>query len=125
MVTPHDQGIIDEVNAVPLKDLPTFLAKDLGRIITLGRPADDAYLAVGMQAALDPSVFRRRKFTVVYTNIHGTGGVATVPLLAHAGVQLTHGALEVLGLPQGAVHRLALRFEGRGLLHHRVAQRLE
>jgi phosphoglucomutase len=89
VVMPHDKGIIDEVNAVPLKDLSAFLAKDLGRVITLGRPADDAYLAVGMQAALDPSVFRRRKFTVVYTNIHGTGGVATVPLLAHAGVSVT------------------------------------
>jgi phosphoglucomutase len=89
VVTPHDQGIIDEVNAVPLKDLPAFLAKDLDRIITLGRPADDAYLAAGMLAALDPGVFKRRKFAVVYTNIHGTGGVATVPLLAHAGVAVT------------------------------------
>jgi len=89
VVTPHDKGIIDEVNAVPLQELQAFLTKDLGRVITLGRPADDAYLAVAQQAALDPGVFKRQKFSVVYTNIHGTGGVATVPLLVQAGVSVT------------------------------------
>jgi len=89
VVAPHDKGIIDEVNAVPLKELSGFLKKDLGRVISLGRPADDAYLAVALQAALDPGIFKQRKFSVVYTNIHGTGGVATVPLLAHAGVSVT------------------------------------
>jgi phosphoglucomutase len=86
VVAPHDTGIIDQVNAVPLKELSAFLMKDLSRVITLGRPADDAYLAVAEQAALDPDIFRRQRLTAVYTNIHGTGGVATVPLLAHAGV---------------------------------------
>ena len=89
VVTPHDKGIIDEVNAVPLKELSAFLNKDLARVIVLRRPADDAYLAVANQAALDPAVFKKEKFKVVYTNIHGTGGVATVPLLAHAGVSVT------------------------------------
>jgi phosphoglucomutase len=88
VVTPHDNGIIDEVNAVPLAELGAFLTKDLSRVITLGRPADDAYLAVALQAALDPAVFKRQRFMVVYTNIHGTGGVATIPLLAHAGVSV-------------------------------------
>jgi phosphoglucomutase len=88
VVTPHDNGIIDEVNAVPLGELGAFLTKDLSRVITLGRPADDAYLAVALQAALDPAVFKRQQLAVVYTNIHGTGAVATVPLLAHAGVSV-------------------------------------
>ncbi len=88
VVAPHDKGIIDEVNAVPLGDLAAFLPKDLGRVITLGRPADDAYLSATLQAILDKAVFKKRKFMVVYTNIHGTGGVATVPLLAHAGVSV-------------------------------------
>ena len=85
VVVPHDKGIIDEVNAVPLKELSAFLAKDLTRVIMLRRPADDAYLAVAHQAVLDPAIFKKEKFKVVFTNIHGTGGVATVPLLAHAG----------------------------------------
>ena len=41
------------------------------------------------QAAIDPAVFKRAKFKVVFTNIHGTGGIASVPLLAHAGVSVT------------------------------------
>ena len=89
VVAPHDQGIIDEVNAVPLAELSAFLAVDLARVITLGRPADDAYLTVAAQAALDPAIFKRAKFKVVFTNIHGTGGIASVPLLAHAGVSVT------------------------------------
>jgi len=89
VVAPQDAGIIAEVNAVPLADLGAYLEVDLGRVITLGRPADDAYLAVAAQAALVPAVFKRAKFKAVYTNIHGTGGVATVPLLAHAGVSVS------------------------------------
>ena len=88
VVAPHDKGIIDQVNAVPLAELGAFLAKDLSRVIILGRPADDAYLAVANQAVLDPGVFKRQRLAVVYTNIHGTGGVATIPLLAHAGVSV-------------------------------------
>ncbi len=89
VVAPHDQGIIDQVNAVPLSELGVHLATDLERVILLGRAADDAYLAVAAQAAIDPDVFRRFKYRVVFTNIHGTGGVASVPLLAHAGVSVS------------------------------------
>ena len=88
VVTPHDQGIIDQVNAVPLEALGAFLKVELSRVIMLSRAADDAYLAVAAQAALDPAIFKRAKFKVVFTNIHGTGGIASVPLLAHAGVSV-------------------------------------
>lgn len=85
VVAPHDKGIVSEVNAVPLADLAAFLDKDLSRVVTLGRPADDAYLAVATKAAIDPSVFKKTTLKVAFTNIHGTGGVMSVPLLAHAG----------------------------------------
>jgi len=100
VVAPHDKGIIDEVNKVPLGEIAPFLTKDLSRVITLGRVADDAYLAAASKAAIDPSVFRKTKFRVVYTNIHGTGGVATVPLLAHAGVAVTEVPDQVLMDPR-------------------------
>jgi len=86
---PHDAGIIAEVNAVPLAEVKRFLAVDLDPVRTLGRDADDAYLAAAAQAALDRDLLRRAKLRVVYTNIHGVGGVSTVPLLAHAGVAVT------------------------------------
>ncbi|MET0261918.1 MAG: phospho-sugar mutase, partial [Rariglobus sp.] len=88
VVSPHDKGIVTEVNAVPLAGLTAFLTKNLTRVVTLGRPADDAYLAVASKAAIDLSVFKKTKLKVAFTNIHGTGGVMSVPLLVHAGADV-------------------------------------
>jgi phosphoglucomutase len=85
VVPPHDKGIVAEVNAVPLGELGGFLDPQLAGVTTLGRDADDAYLAVAAKAALDPAVFRKTKLKVVFTNIHGTGAVHSLPLLIHAG----------------------------------------
>jgi phosphoglucomutase len=85
VVPPHDKGIVAEVNAVPLAEIGTFLVPQLAGVTTLGREADDAYLAVAAKAALDPEVFRRTKLKVAFTNIHGTGAVHSLPLLIHAG----------------------------------------
>ena len=89
VIPPHDKGIVAEVNAVPLGELSAFLEKDFAHVTTLGRDADDAYLAVAAKAAIDPSVFRKTKLKVVFTNIHGTGAVHSVPLLIHAGCDVT------------------------------------
>lgn len=86
---PHDKGIIAEVDAVPLSAVHEFLTKDLARVHTLDRSADDSYLATAAQALLDPTVFRKTRLRVVYTNIHGVGGISSVPLLFHAGVHVT------------------------------------
>jgi phosphoglucomutase len=84
VVPPHDTGIVAEVNAVPLGELAAFLDVSLDGVTTLKRDADDAYLAVATKAALDPAIFKKSSLKVVYTNIHGTGGVMSVPLLLHA-----------------------------------------
>ncbi len=89
VIAPHDKGIIAEVNATPLSAVHEFLSADLSRVTVLGRDADDAYLAVAAQAVIDPELVRRSGLRVVYTNIHGVGGVSTVPLLLHAGVHVT------------------------------------
>jgi phosphoglucomutase len=85
VVPPHDKGIVTEVNAVPLAEIGQYLEADLTGVTTLGRDADDAYLSVASKAALDPEVFRKTKINVVFTNIHGTGAVHSLPLLLHAG----------------------------------------
>ncbi len=89
VVPPHDKGIVAEVNAVPLAEVGSYLTINLAGVTTLGRDADDAYLAVAAKAAIDPSVFRKTKLSVVFTNIHGTGAVHSVPLLIHAGCDVT------------------------------------
>ena len=86
---PHDKAIIDEVNGVPLSGVLEFLVKDTSRVVTLGRDADDSYLAAAAQAVLDPAIIRQTPLKVVYTNIHGVGAVSSVPLLLHAGVHVT------------------------------------
>ncbi|MCS6243313.1 MAG: phospho-sugar mutase [Opitutus sp.] len=88
VVAPHDKGIVNEVNAVPLTELSAYLEKDLSRVVTLKRATDDAYLAVASKAAIDMSVFKKTKLKVAFTNIHGTGGVMSVPLLVHAGAEV-------------------------------------
>ncbi|MBL9199530.1 MAG: phospho-sugar mutase [Opitutaceae bacterium] len=85
VVPPHDKGIVAEVNAVPLAELGAFLTPNLSGVTTLGREADEAYLAVAAKAALDSAVFNRTKLKVVFTNIHGTGATHSVPLLKNAG----------------------------------------
>lgn len=89
VVPPHDKGIVDAVNAVPLAELASFLTKDLSRVITLGREADDDYLAAAATAVIDPAVFKSTKLKVVFTNIHGTGAIHALPLLLHAGCDVT------------------------------------
>ncbi len=87
-VPPHDQGIVDAVNAVPLAELATYLTKDLSRIVTLGREADDDYRAAAATAVIDPTVFKPAKLKVIFTNIHGTGAIHALPLLLHAGCEV-------------------------------------
>ena len=85
VVPPHDKGIVSEVNAVPLSEIGGHLEKSLDGVTTLGREADEAYLAVAAKAVVDGDVFAKAKLKVVFTNIHGTGAVHSVPLLKQAG----------------------------------------
>jgi len=85
VVSPHDTGIVAQVGGVPLSELSAFLDIDLARVVELGCSADDAYLAAAAKAAIDPDVFKKTSLGVGFTNIHGVGGVSSVPLLSHAG----------------------------------------
>ncbi|HVU17461.1 MAG TPA: phospho-sugar mutase [Candidatus Didemnitutus sp.] len=85
---PHDKGIIDEVNAVPLSAVNQHLKVDIAKVTVLDARADEAYLAVAAQAVLDPAMLKSAALRAVYTNIHGVGGVSTMPLLKRAGVQV-------------------------------------
>ncbi|HWA24689.1 MAG TPA: phospho-sugar mutase [Lacunisphaera sp.] len=85
---PHDKGIVAEVDKVSLAETKQYLDKDMGKVTTLGRDADDAYLAVAQQAVIDKDLLRAAKLRVVYTNIHGVGGVSTVPALTQSGVEV-------------------------------------
>ena len=89
VVQPHDKGIVDEVNAVPLNELGQYLTKELGKVVTLKREADDEYLAAAETAVLDTALVKSAKLKVIFTNIHGTGAVHSLPLLIHAGCHVS------------------------------------
>lgn len=88
VVPPHDKGIVSEVNAVSLAEAKSFLSIDISRVVTLGAAADEAYHAVAYQAMLDPELCSKAGLKVGFTNIHGTGAVASVPLLRKAGCEV-------------------------------------
>jgi phosphoglucomutase len=85
VIPPHDAGIAAMVATVPVSAVPEFLQKDLGRVATLGRDLDDAYMDAAACAVVDPAMLRAAKLKVVFTNIHGTGSIHSMPLLVHAG----------------------------------------
>jgi len=88
VVPPHDTGIIEEVNAVDLKAVGQCLDVDLSKVVTLPKSADEAYQKALEENYIDPDLLRRVKPRVVFTPIHGTGGVGALPALRNAGVEV-------------------------------------
>jgi len=88
-VSPQAEGIVAEVNQVSLDETGAFLEKDLSRVVTLSESADSAYLDVLEGSVLDKDILRRNQPKIVFTPIHGTGGVSTVPLLKRLGLDVS------------------------------------
>jgi phosphoglucomutase len=82
---PHDAGIALKVSGVPLGAVTGFLQKDLSRVTTLRRELDDAYMDAAACAVVDQAMLRASGLKAVFTNIHGTGAIHSMPLLVHAG----------------------------------------
>jgi phosphoglucomutase len=87
VVPPHDNGIIAKVEQVDWADVAQYFAKSLDGVVTLGVAVDTAYLDAASDAVINPEIFKGSKLKVVYTNIHGTGRVATLPLFERFGVK--------------------------------------
>src|SRR5690606_8093510 len=86
VVSPAAEGIIDAVNGVSLEEAAAFLGADSTEVPVLGEDIELAYRAVVTDQLLEPEVIARCKPRVVFTPIHGTGGVASVPILRSLGV---------------------------------------
>jgi phosphoglucomutase len=89
VVEPHASGIIAEVNAARATRLSNEESDSRGRgdIATLGGEIDRAYME-----RLDTLILRReliaqaRDLKIVYTPIHGTGGIIVKPMLTKLGL---------------------------------------
>ncbi len=93
VVPPDDVAIMQEVQnvsvgAIPLMDLEE--GKRAGIIKIIGAEVDAAYQDALTRVTLTPS----RDVRIVYTPLHGTGGVAALPALKRAGFREVHVVAE-------------------------------
>src|SRR5213076_720942 len=86
VVEPHASGIIAKVNAITTETF-TPLPKDRqGKVTTLGREIDEAYMQRLETLILDPQIIREAKsLRIIYTPLHGTGSVIVKPMLKRLG----------------------------------------
>lgn len=72
VLSPHDTGIIDEVNKVSIEDVKFAGNNELIQII--GEDVDKVYLEQVHTISIDPEVIKRQHdLKIVYTPLHGTG----------------------------------------------------
>ena len=89
VLSPHDTGIIDEVDKVTIDDVKFEPNKDLIEII--GGEMDVDYLKAVKEAMVDQEVINRHKdLNIVYSPLHGTGRVIIPAALRTWGFQNIH-----------------------------------
>ncbi len=83
IVEPQASGIIAEVNAVTSETYEPLHGAERGEIATLGEEIDSAYLERLKTLVLDPGMLAGAggALKIVFTPIHGTGAVLTLPAL--------------------------------------------
>ena len=85
---PHASAIIEKVNAVESENFPAVPEAQRGRVIPMGVEIDEAYMARLATLPIDPDLIRRENsLKIVYTPLHGVGGVIIKPMLARLGFQ--------------------------------------
>ena len=86
IVEPHAGGIIACVNAVESDSYGSLAADARGTLTVLGKDADDAYMDRLETLVLDPAIVEKaRDLKIVFTSIHGVGGIITKPMLDRLG----------------------------------------
>lgn len=88
VVSPHAEGIVDLVNLVELSEVPAFLDVDLASVISLGAKDDAAYQDVLKEMVIDSEVMEKQAPRIVFSPIHGTGAISSVPALKELGVEV-------------------------------------
>ncbi len=89
VLTPHDEGIINEVNKVTIDDVNFNTNKDLIQII--GEDIDEPYLRKVRTISIDPELIKRQHdLKIVYTPLHGAGRVMIPRSLAYWGFDNVH-----------------------------------
>ncbi|MDR2777012.1 MAG: phospho-sugar mutase [Puniceicoccales bacterium] len=81
MVNPHASGVISEFNSVAMDDICRFCQKDMSGVTILDELIDVCYQSTVTKTILRRDFLENYPIRVVFSPLHGTGGVATIPLL--------------------------------------------
>ena len=86
VIEPHASGIIAKVNAVASEEYKSPPKDRLGKVTTIGKEIDEAYMHRLETLVLDPTVIHDAKsLKTIYTPLHGTGSVIVKPMLKRLG----------------------------------------
>lgn len=86
VVEPHASAIVARVNAIVSDTYKPLPKGKQGKLITLGKEIDDAYMDRLETLVLDRAMVKEaNRMKIVFSSIHGTGGVITKPMLKRLG----------------------------------------
>ena len=86
VIEPHASGIIAKVNAITSESFAALPKEQQGKVTTIGKDIDQAYMRRLETLILDPQVVREAKsLRIIYTPLHGTGSVIIKPMLTRLG----------------------------------------
>jgi phosphoglucomutase len=86
VIEPHASAIIAKVNAITGESYRAKPAGEQGAVQTLGSEVDEAYMERVETLILNKGLVRAAKYLrIVFTPLHGTGGVIIKPMLARLG----------------------------------------
>jgi len=92
IVPPHDTGIIEEVRNAgrEIRVMDRTAAEEQGLLEVIDKKIDDLYKQTVKDCSLRPQLMKTegKNLKVVYTPLHGTGGVILPEVLAEMGVEV-------------------------------------
>ncbi|MDR0760031.1 MAG: phospho-sugar mutase [Treponema sp.] len=91
VIAPHDQGIIDEVNAVTdIKEITRLEATARGLLEIIDRRIDEPYQAMVRSRLFHPDLIKAKagEVKIVYTPLHGTGAMHVEAVLGSLGLKV-------------------------------------
>jgi phosphoglucomutase len=86
VIEPHASGIIGKVNAITSESFTPLPKEQQGKVTTIGKDIDQAYMRRLETLVLDPRMIREAKMLrIIYSPLHGTGSVIIKPMLTRLG----------------------------------------
>ena len=96
IVPPHAEGIVKHVSSVDWGTVAKYLNKDTSNVCILPETLDSAYLDSVKDSLANPELLRIHSPKVVFTSIHGTGRISSIPLLKSLGTEVSEVAEQAI-----------------------------